>query len=558
VKLVSQIKIREFRSIRDSKDSLDSIGNFSAFAGLNNSGKSNVLRSLNAFFTGYTDINSAINFKNDFNRYDLRRKKHNKSIDISMKFDLPANFRFREKLQGIESFLGHNFTITKKWYRDASVPDYFLNDKDKKLDLEHRQKIDQFLALINFRYIPNRVLPIDIIKNEHQALRDVLVRRLGREAKASGETFEKIQRISSNLIRNLSDRLQKMKIGSGRVRLATPKDWADMIFAFGYRLGDGRTEVEDIAQGSGIQSLLMLETLYLIDKDYFQQFGWRQASIWAIEEPESSLHCSLEAQVASFLREVSSIELNRLQIFATTHSEIILQYSDKSFYVENRKSETNFNGGLSVKDILMESSKAGISKYLHPIIYHPTEPILIVDGKYDLSFFENAINLISPKASIKVFCLENFDSEKSGGEKDIYTYLRNNRNAILCRTVNTPVVVVLDWESKDFEKYNVLAKDMENRLIVFQWPVDGANPRLTKNFKGIERFYPDRLIEIANNKNPEKIGKTTSGNKYTIHSDDYGGIKKTLYEEIEANGLKEEDMQYVRDFILKILDKLKS
>ena len=51
-------------------------------------------------------------------------------------------------------------------------------------------------------------------------------------------------------------------------------------------------EIDDASQGSGIQSLLMFETLSLIDRDYFQKFGWRQAAIWAVEEPESSLHSS--------------------------------------------------------------------------------------------------------------------------------------------------------------------------------------------------------------------------------------------------------------------------
>ena len=43
------------------------------------------------------------------------------------------------------------------------------------------------------------------------------------------------------------------------------------------------SKIRDTEQGSGIQSLLMLETLYLIDRDYFQQFGWRQAAIWGVE-----------------------------------------------------------------------------------------------------------------------------------------------------------------------------------------------------------------------------------------------------------------------------------
>ena len=66
----------------------------------------------------------------------------------------------------------------------------YLNGELKQ-ELESRQRIDQFLSLIKLRYIPNRVLPIDVIRSEHQALRDVLVRRLGRK-KVEAEAFERV------------------------------------------------------------------------------------------------------------------------------------------------------------------------------------------------------------------------------------------------------------------------------------------------------------------------------------------------------------------------------
>jgi hypothetical protein len=34
-----------------------------------------------------------------------------------------------------------------------------------------------------------------------------------------------------------------------------------MVFAFGYKLGEEGLDVDDSVQGSGIQSLLMLETI---------------------------------------------------------------------------------------------------------------------------------------------------------------------------------------------------------------------------------------------------------------------------------------------------------
>jgi len=548
--------IKGFRSIKDSGNAVSLLGNFNAFAGLNNSGKSNLLRALNAFFTGYTDPQATINYVADYHRYDLQRKKKNKAIEISVSFSLPKNFKFQQKLKSTEELLGRNFTITKQWKRDSSFPDYFLNNDENKVELEGRQKIDQFLSLINYRYIPNRVLPIDIIKGEHQALRDVLVRRLGKEAKNVGDTFQKIQSVSSKLIKNLSSRLSKINAVADNVRLATPKNWADMVFAFGYRLGDAKVELEDSFQGSGIQSLLMLETLFLIDKDYFQKFGWRQASIWAIEEPESSLHASMEAQVAEFLNSISSADSSRLQIFSTTHSDLVLQYSDKCFYVDRNGKETVFNGALSTLDIVAKSSQDGVSRYVHPILYHPLETVILVDGKYDRAFIKKALNLLEPKLSAVVACLEEFDEQQTGGEEAVLKYLKENKKVILNRNGKAPIMVILDWESRKKGSFDNFAKGMDDKLLIEKWPDDGMNPKLDKTFRGLERYYSDRIIAAAEQKCPDKIGVKQSGIK-TIARDNYEEIKTACFEEVENNGLQENDLQFAKKFLSDLIKLIK-
>jgi predicted ATP-dependent endonuclease of OLD family len=53
MKLLTNIRIEGFRSIQEAEIELDA--DLTAFAGLNNSGKSNVLRGLNAFFNDETD-----------------------------------------------------------------------------------------------------------------------------------------------------------------------------------------------------------------------------------------------------------------------------------------------------------------------------------------------------------------------------------------------------------------------------------------------------------------------------------------------------------------------
>jgi hypothetical protein len=73
------------------------------------------------------------------------------------------------------------------------------------------------------------------------------------------------------MIETLVKRLTEASPDMGKIRLATRTSWTDMAFAFGYRLGQGDFELADAVQGSGIQSLLMLETLYLIDRCGFRR-----------------------------------------------------------------------------------------------------------------------------------------------------------------------------------------------------------------------------------------------------------------------------------------------
>ena len=240
MKLISRIEIRGFRSIRHCV--VDGLADFTTLAGLNNSGKSNILRALNAFFSGQTDDGRWLDVAEDYHRPDLRLKKA-KEIAVTISFVLPDNFRFRKRLEQVESLLGsREFEITKKWRLASPFPVYALNGHE--LNSEESSRIDQFLQLINFRYIPNRVLPVDVLRSHRAALRDVLIRRLSPRAKQHEEAFDIIRATSESVIRELSSDLALASPDIGSVRLATPNSWSDVVFALGYRMVDGDVEID--------------------------------------------------------------------------------------------------------------------------------------------------------------------------------------------------------------------------------------------------------------------------------------------------------------------------
>ena len=114
MKLITKVSVDHFRSIRGQQ--IGELGHFTALAGPNNSGKSNLLRALHAFFQNQTDAGVPFDFMRDYFCHDLKMKKA-KRVSVTVKFDLPSTFRFRKGLDEAQKLLGNSFT--QKNYGDV-------------------------------------------------------------------------------------------------------------------------------------------------------------------------------------------------------------------------------------------------------------------------------------------------------------------------------------------------------------------------------------------------------------------------------------------------------
>jgi hypothetical protein len=312
-------------------------------------------------------------------------------------------------------------------------------------------------------------------------------------------------------------------------------------------------EIKDTEQGSGIQSLLMLETLYLIDRDYFQQFGWRQAAIWGVEEPESSLHTSLEAQVAAYLADIATNPQGRLQVLCTTHSDLVVQYAGCTVVVEQRNGESVFKPIQDPRQALTQLSGAGVARWVHPILLWPLDPIILVEGQFDREFLEEAFRHFKPKRQVRVVDLPRLDPNSgSGGVDRMRQYIKDSANAIRARRPEAPVVVVLDWDAaKRQEEFKKLVPGKAPYKVLV-WPETSANPKAGKDFTGIERFHCDRVLRLVS-KPDGPIGTKPNGD-YVVGRFDYNELKKQLAE-IVREGLQQSDFVHAEAFIKQILQE---
>lgn len=545
MKVVAGVRIEEFRSIRSAD--VTELGDLTAIAGLNNSGKSNFLRGLNAFFTGEVEPGVGVAIDRDYYRPDLSKKKARR-IRVSVRFHLPDAFTFRKDLVPVRDFLGTRFELSKEWSLRSDSVTFQLNDAP--LNLEEQRKVEQFLRLINFRYVPNRVLPLDVIRSEHRALRDALVRRVAQKAKGSQDAFSALRETSTALIRGMAERIQKVQPDAGSVRLATPTSWSDMVFAFGYMLEQEGNELADMLQGSGLQSLLMLETLYLIDQDYFQKFGWRQAAIWGIEEPESSLHSSMEAQVASFLQGIATAPRSRLQVVCTTHSDLMIQYADRPLFAKAGSTGTVFEAP-GKREVIEQAAKAGVSRWVHPILYYPLDPLVLVEGIYDRTFLEQALPKLRPRRQVHVADLSQLAEEDAGGVERLLSYVKENARAIRSRAADAPIVVLLDWDAAGKASSFSKRFGSSDPFVVLSWDEAEANPKLGATFRGIERFFPDRLIKSA-----EAEGFSiarTNADVCSVEQAEYGRLKRWLRDSIKVDGLTVDDLRHAQPLLKRLL-----
>jgi predicted ATPase len=544
MKLIKSVEVEQFRSLASMR--LADLGDFTAIAGLNSSGKSNLLRALNAYFRGETDPGQPIDVDSDHNVHAPARKK--RRIRIGASFALSDDFKFRKGLEDAKTYLGSEFKITKEWTRDNDRPTYYLNDA--VVEVEDRTRIDQFLSLINFRYIPNRVLPLDVIRAENRQLRDVIIKRLATRVAEQKPVFQQLSQTSKALFTQLEAQVRSASQHLESVRLATPSSWQDLIFAFGYRLGVNGKELDDTVQGSGIQSLLMLATLALIDCDYKNWFGWKQATIWAFEEPESSLHTLLEARVASLLAELARDSRNRLQITATTHSDIVLQHADRTslFAMENGVTSVAADDRAAV---LRTSATFGVTRWVHPILSFPLSPLLLVEGKRDYDFLQAAFNVLRPTRQIRVAYLGQLNPDSSGGVDDLEKYLAGAKQALLTRVPEAPVTVLLDWDADNKRtRFERILSD-RSRLRVEVWPVLALNPRLGNSFRGIERSFSDRLIDAASRR--RDVLATRADGTLVVPNDDRESFKAELNAVVRA-GITTDDLIHCRAFLEQLLN----
>ncbi|MFA7092793.1 MAG: AAA family ATPase [Arcobacteraceae bacterium] len=359
MQIIKEIKISYFRSF-SKQIHIHNISDLNILSGKNDSGKSNVLKALNLFFTeDKVDFYSDFNFNNDFSKYRANQSKtlHNKQlINISILFS--KNGFYSSKV------LPDEFWIEKTWNKDGKFHDrktktkrgallkYIREGEEKESDAEVKSSTTSFLKKIYFLYIPaiKDFRFFDYLKQEYQQSLGTKMSKLGTDL-SSTSTQQKtlrewMEQLTAGDITNLlsqkidleAERMMKHFLGNAQEidtsNFAIPElDFSKVLEVV------TENEIPLTSRGDGIQAKFIPQILNEITRN-------KKANIviWAFEEPENSYEYANAQLLANKFKDEYSQDK---QIFLTSHAFnfISLEGENVSLY---RIWRENFEQGTQV------------------------------------------------------------------------------------------------------------------------------------------------------------------------------------------------------------------
>lgn len=402
---ITKIQIENFRSIEQITATFP--GHYTAISGKNNSGKSNLLRPLRLLF----ETEQRFRFNEEVIDHSVhfpiwKRPDSSDPIKIEVSVDLSKSldasvfklvadfFKITEETNEIQIRLSAVFAAEK------DQPDYFAEVHGEILDsYKSRTIFNTIKASGAFQFYnstePNNPFDsrshlTDLVGKLPKADRDEIVKNRDKLSKTVATLAQKHQKDLSDLLGRLEE---KYSIG-----LSAPKLNVEYL-PINITLGDKKFDVSLDEWGSGTKNRThILLSLFRAKKmteapDDDAKIG----PVLIIEEPESFLHPSAQAEFGRLIQDLS--EEFKVQVIVATHSPYFLsQQRPESNVLLCRRTEGGKFRGTDLVHIDQENWMEPFAQNLgmaNPefqpwknIIFSSTNRILLVEGESDKEYFE--------------------------------------------------------------------------------------------------------------------------------------------------------------------------
>jgi energy-coupling factor transporter ATP-binding protein EcfA2 len=552
VRFIRRVNIRDFRSI--ARLDLGPIGDFVPVVGLNGTGKSNLLRALNAFFNDEVENGEPLDLRRDFREPGRKAKR---KVEVEVDLDPSAFPDLRDEIVDALQKVGGTdqvLTVRKEWTVDPithdTVVSVFVGRPGSSAPADQAQLplVARLLSLVRFRYLPNHVHPSTVLESEQESMRRLLFNRLGKRhsLRPPLDFIAGVRNVAAELMKPVYAEMNQTT-GVEGVEISTPADWRELVWALGLRMRSRQSQsFETLLHGSGIQSVLAYTILREIDTSFSGSFGWRRGAIWALEEPESFLHSGLQAELARSLSAYA--DNDPIQILLSTHSHAFLGGSATGILVDLDPLGRTTSTIVDRPTLIRQAYRSGAVPFGHPLHTGPPKPLLLVEGEFDRDLIARAYRLTGTVNPYEIACLGDLDSTTKGGDSQIASWLRYQTDAIAARPHSSPIVVVLDWEVKDSAVRSVeAALQGHPASVARKWPKDLTNPDLSDRFVGVEKALSTHFIEHC-----QSLGLTlttpapgsTATWKYDVDRGSLKEAKTAIHRELATRKVKG-DTQYL-------------
>ena len=515
--MISWIAIRNYRSI----DSVDIDCNWiTTFAGKNDAGKSNILRSLNLFFNDETDPNTPLLFNRDFNSYAKVGKNKARQISITLRFVLPHGYQREGYPNQVE--------WRKVWRERGSVPELSFRRYVGGEDFPSRSKIPSLLDRIRFTYVP-AIKDKFFFADLQGQLYDALASAASTPLKESASDFEgQIQQQLGELVSSIRSTFQTDS------KLHLP----DNLRAIFESLEISTDGIPLSRRGDGIKIRHIPMILkFIADKHdaLLTQGGIRHTHIWGFEEPENNVEMLACFDMAGQLLDIIS-NSNGHQLFLTTHSPVFYDLEDPgeketddvpwiNRYFVQKFTNSSKVVSRSIADI---DESLGLMTVVAPYITRARDeynthvralkeakriaeknmPTIFVEGESDRIALQRAINLFHAepfrRVHIEAGGVSGYGSASALASRSLAWLLEMRHRA---KKDRTPAVAVFDADQAGKKSRNELLDNMKNmgldqtelKVLTLETP-----PRLrdlvSQNFSiaiDLESYYTDAVWKHA-------------------------------------------------------------
>jgi len=346
--VIEQIEIKNFRSFGNrvgETTKLEKISPLNVLSGSNDSGKSNILRGLNLFFNGKTDLTNFFDFSRDFFKKENPDEQDIKEELVTIKlWFLNEKNKNKNKNQPGKVYLPERFWVSKKWKKTSvysqfdtrsNIETSFKNeknfgdyerflDKDKKLKsmikASLQKQLTEFLTQIQFHYIP-AIKDKQYFSHLFGELQQTLWKAKTSIIDEKKNDFQsEIQKETANLMEEFKQTLASQNMNYEPV-FQLPENMIDLFKTLQVQTG----EVELSQRGDGVQAKLIPEILNYISvkersftsRTVRKDVQSKKYFIWGFEEPENSYEYKNAQLLADRFRDKF---IENAQVFITTHS----------------------------------------------------------------------------------------------------------------------------------------------------------------------------------------------------------------------------------------------